>query len=471
MKPIIVPSEPLAIIRRLQDAGYQAVLAGGCVRDALLGKAPHDWDIATSARPEEIEAVFPRTVPVGRQFGIIIVIGDENTPYEVATFRGESTYTDGRHPDEIRFVGMQEDVKRRDFTINALLYDPISQELLDFVEGEKDLRAGILRAVGDPELRFQEDRLRILRAIRFAANLNFRIDDATWEAVCREHEAVRGCVSQERIREELEKMLVNGAAKQSFSLLNDSGLLEEILPELAAERGVEQPPQFHPEGDVWQHEIKLLGFLDETVRRIQCASSCERFDSGCRLQHASAEELSWLCWGALLHDIGKPPTFEEKEDRIHFNGHDVVGAEMAQAVMRRLKHSSETTENACYLVREHMNIIQLQKARIARQRRALQHPLFPLLLELMRLDSLASFGGLDLHHSTVALWQEEARRPKPPKPTITGDDLLARGYKTGRELGKLLQYCADYELEHPFANREEALKWLDTTLNSRKLRF
>lgn len=433
-----------------------------------MGKAPHDWDIATSAKPDQIEAIFPKTVPVGKQFGIIIVIGEENTPYEVATFRGESTYSDGRHPDEIRFVGMREDVKRRDFTVNALLFDPISEELLDFVEGEKDLKAGILRAVGDPIQRFQEDRLRILRAIRFAANLGFRIDEKTWKAVCQEHGAVRGCVSQERIREELEKMLVNGASQRAFALMDESGLLDELMPELAAERGVEQPPQFHPEGDVWQHEMKMLGFWDESVQRLKGTSADVRFDDDCRLQNATAEELSWLAWAVLLHDIGKPKTFYRGRDRIHFNGHDVEGAKMALATLQRLRHSTESVENICYLIGEHMNVIQLPKARIARQRRSLMNPLFPLLLELLRLDTLSSFGILDKHKELVALWQEEAGRPHPAKPTITGADLLSRGFETGPRLGKLLQYCADYELEHPFADHDDALRWLDQYLAKKK---
>ena len=469
------PDEALEIIRTLQTAGYQAVFAGGCVRDSLLGATPHDWDIATSARPEEVEAVFQKTFPVGRQFGIVLVIGSQGTPYEVASFRGESTYTDGRHPDGIRFVAMEEDVKRRDFTVNALLFDPVAGKLLDFVGGEADLRAGILRAVGEPALRFQEDRLRILRAVRFAANLGFTLEEETWEAVCRHASAVKDCVSWERIREELEKMLVKGASRPAFEMLEKCGLLEELLPEVAAERGVEQPPQFHPEGDVWQHQLKLLGFLDGTIRGIRSAggilpeeATCpweERFSADGVLRRASEAEIRWLCWAALLHDIGKPPTFVQADDRIRFNGHDVVGADMASAVLQRMRHSSETVDNVVYLVRQHMAVIQLPQARLARMRRYLQHQRFPLLLELLRLDTLSSFGDLTLHGQMVKLWQEEAARPHPAQPTINGWDLLARGVPSGPKMGRLLQECADYELEHPFLDREDALKWLDQFLS------
>ncbi|MCQ2396486.1 MAG: HD domain-containing protein [Lentisphaeria bacterium] len=457
-------------MRHLQQAGYQAVLAGGCVRDALLGRNPHDWDIATSARPEEVEALFKKTFPVGKQFGIILVLGENGTPYEVASFRGESTYSDGRHPDGIRYVGMQEDVKRRDFTVNALLYDPIASELLDFVGGESDMKNGILRAVGNPNERFQEDKLRMLRAIRFAANLGFRIDESSWQALCAQASSVPSCVSQERIRDEIGKMLINGASRKAFELLESSGLLEFILPELWAERGVEQPPQFHPEGDVWQHQLKMLSELDETIRRIdKTPPDAERFDDECRLQRASADEILWLSWGALLHDIGKPATFSRGADRIHFNGHDVLGAELATECLRRLRHSTETIDSAVYLVRHHMEAIQIPKARVARQRRHFQHSLCPLLLEIVRLDSLASFGGLELQKKLVELWRIEDAQPHPPKPMISGKDLLQRGLHTGPMLGAVLQKCNDYELEHPFANREEALIWLDESLRSGKL--
>ncbi|MGN0867085.1 MAG: CCA tRNA nucleotidyltransferase [Oligosphaeraceae bacterium] len=462
------PEEPLAILRTLQQAGYQAVLAGGCVRDMLLGRTPHDWDIATSARPEQVEALFPQTIPVGRQFGIILVLAPSGTSYEVASFRGESTYSDGRHPDGVRFVEMEEDVKRRDFTVNALLYDPVAQRIHDFVGGQEDLSRRLLRCVGEPMRRFQEDRLRLLRAIRFTANLGFTLEDSTWQAVCQNAGTLLPAVSQERIREELEKMLLHGASRQAFSLLEQSGHLREVLPELEAEKGVAQPPQFHPEGDVWQHQLKILGFLDETLRNIrttpQTPAPETRFNQEGRLQEATQEEQRWLAWGALLHDIGKPPTYQEAEDRIRFNGHDVQGETMTLDALKRLRMDNTTLENAAFLVRRHMEVANLPLARIARQRRTFQHPLCPLLLELLRIDTLSSWGDLELHRTLVQGWREEQKRPHPPKPYINGTDLLERGYKTGPVLGKLLQSIHDYELEHPFASREDALAWLEETM-------
>ena len=472
------PEEPLAIIRTLQQAGFQAVLAGGCVRDMLLGRHPHDWDIATNARPGQVEALFPRTVAVGRQFGIVIVVSPTGTHYEVATFRGEADYSDGRHPDAIQFVEMEEDVKRRDFTVNALLFDPIASRVLDFVGGEADLRRGLLRAVGVPVQRFQEDRLRLLRAIRFAANLGFVLEESTWEAVKQCAPRLLPAVSQERIRDELEKMLLNGASRQAFHLLEKAGLLEIVLPEVARGRGIAQPPQFHPEGDVWQHQLKVLGFLDETMKRLAPPPNPDtetgeeeipaalRFNDRGELNCATQEERRWLAWGTLLHDVGKPPTYQEAEDRIRFNGHDVEGELVAQMAMQRLRLDNTTVHHACYLVRRHMEAIHLLQAKLAKRRRALQEPLFPLLLEVVRLDTLASWGNLDAHRQLVQEWREETQRPHPPKPFINGRDLLQRGFHTGIALGNTLQACHDYELEHPFPTREEALAWLDQHIAS-----
>jgi putative nucleotidyltransferase with HDIG domain len=464
-----IPSEVLRIIGRLQSAGHQAVLAGGCVRDMLRDAMPHDWDIATSARPEEVEGLFARTVPVGKQFGIILVLGDSGTPYEVATFRKESDYADGRHPNMVSFAAMEEDVKRRDFTVNALLYDPITEQLLDFVGGVADLKQGILRTVGNPEERFYEDRLRMLRAPRFAANLHLQIVPETWDALKRYAHTLLPAVSQERIRDEVEKMLVNGASRDAFQMLQELGLLGVILPELSAEVGVAQPPEFHPEGDVWQHQLKLLGSLDETTRRARILEDAptegipatERFDDQDRLATLTRQELRWLCWGALLHDIGKPLTYYMEENgRIRFFGHDVKGEPLARKRMTTLRLDGDTVDNAAYLVRHHMEVVQLPLARVAKQRRMLQQPLFPLLLEVVRLDTLSSFGNLELHHKIAGLWREEQSRPHPPKPLITGKDLLALGLKPGPIFGEILQKCQDYELENPFPDREEALKWL-----------
>ena len=455
------PQAALAIIRTLQSHGFQAVFAGGCVRDALRGEQPHDWDIATSAHPEQVEALFPRTIPVGKNFGIIVVLGEDGVGYEVATFRGEGKYTDGRHPDSIRYVDMEEDVKRRDFTVNALLYDPIAQKLYDFVGGEADMHAKVLRAVGDASARFEEDKLRTLRAVRFAARLGFTIEPQTLEAIRVAAYKVPLCVSPERIAAESEKILLSGTATCAFNLMEESRLLEYVYPYLYAMIGVEQPPQFHPEGDVWQHTLKALSVLDETVLRCKAApDDAPRFDVQDRLQRASETELRILTWGTLLHDIGKPATFERGEDRIHFNGHDSIGATMAEEELTALHLPNEIIAGASELVRAHMNQLGLKEARVATRRRRLQNPLYPLILELVRIDTLASFGILGFYTQLVAWWKEEMARPVPPKPTITGRDLIALGIPPSPRFGKMLHDIYDYELENPFPSHAAAMEWV-----------
>ncbi len=466
---IAPPEAALEIVRRLQAAGHEAVFVGGCVRDALMGRAPHDWDIATSARPEAVEALFaPHTVPVGKQFGIMVVVAPGAVNYEVATFRGEAGYADGRHPDAITFVPMKEDVLRRDFTVNALLYDPVGDRVLDFVGGLEDLQARRLRAVGDAALRFEEDKLRVLRAVRFAANLGFDIEPATWEGVRRTAPCVKAVVSPERIAAEMDKMLTGGHAREAMALMEASGLLAALFPELQACVGVEQPPQFHPEGDVWQHTLKLLGLLDETLLRCRAHGEAEspaaRFDAEGTLAAAGEDELRGLAWAGLLHDIGKPPTFVRGEDRIHFNGHDVVGARMAVDFLKRLRMPNSLVDLVEYLVGGHMHLILLLQARLATRLRRYRDPRFPLLLELNRLDSLASFGGLDKQRALTAEWLQEALKPPPRKPTLNGHDLLAMGLRPGPAFGELLKKAEDRELECPFRDRDEALAWLRQNL-------
>lgn len=455
------PPAALAIIRTLQTHGHQAVFAGGCVRDAMRGETPHDWDIATSARPQQVEALFPRTIPVGKSFGIIVVIGDDNVNYEVATFRGDSAYSDGRHPDAVRFVDMEEDVRRRDFTVNAMLYDPLASRLYDFAGGQQDLRSGILRAVGDPRRRFAEDKLRVVRAVRFAAQLNFAIEPLTLSAMAETAPLVKRAVSAERIAAETEKILLSGASRHGFSLMEECRLLPWLYPELSATAGVEQPPQYHPEGDVWQHTLKALGIFDETVRRCRNgAPGSPRFDSEGRLQSASDTELRILAWAVLLHDIGKPATFVRSADRIRFNNHDVVGADMTRQTLTALHLPGAVIGGASFLVREHMNQISLPAARVATRRRKLQSPLFPLQIEIFRIDSLASSGLTSLHARLLQWWQEEQARPAPFKPTLCGRDLIDLGIPPGPRIGELLRTAADYELEHPFASRSAAISWM-----------
>ena len=458
-------------MRVLQDAGFQAVFAGGCVRDTLLGRVPHDWDIATSARPEQVEALFPHTYAVGKQFGIITVVGEDHENYEIASFRGDAGYSDGRHPDGIRFVGMEEDVRRRDFTCNALLGDPITKVIHDFVGGVADLRARRLRTVGEAVQRFEEDKLRVLRAVRFAAGLGFDIVDETWAAVRQFARQVAGVVSVERIAAELEKMLLSGHAHRAFTLLDEAGLLSEILPEVAAGHGVKQPPQYHPEGDVWQHQLKVLGFLDDTIRRCNAsAQDAPRFNARGELQRADASELRALAWGALLHDIGKPPTCKFEHGRYRFNGHDVVGAVMAEETMRRLRLPNEVIETVVYLVRNHMSFRGLREARLATRRRHLQEGNFHLLLEIVRLDSLASYGDLELHDWMWKLWEEEMARPPMLHPTIMGRDLLALGIQPSPAFGQILREALDHELENPFPNHDAAMEWLKSYLEKQECR-
>ncbi len=468
------PPKPLSIIRRLQENGYQAVLAGGCVRDGLLGLMPNDWDIATSATPDQVEALFDRTIPVGKQFGIIIVLVD-GEPYEVATFRGESTYADGRHPDAIRFVPMAEDTQRRDFTVNALLYDPIAEQLHDFVGGEADLKARVIRAVGDPLQRFSEDKLRVLRAIRFAVNLDFQLDSKTQEAVTVVAPEVVQRVSAERIATELEKMLMGGHSQRAFMLLEETRLLPSILPELHAEIGVEQPPLYHPEGDVWQHQLKALGFLDATLRRCRKTATDEApafvFDGNNGLMAAPPAALRSLAWATLLHDIGKPPTFFQDTDRIRFNGHDALGAKMATAVLRRLKQPTALIDDVDYLVHHHMGLTQLPLAKLAKRRRKVQDPRFPILLELTRIDSSSAYGDLSHYDYALNEWFEEQQRPPILVPTITGLHLKKLGIPPGPIYRTILDAAKDRELESPFANLDDALNWLrqylaDNTQNS-----
>jgi poly(A) polymerase len=511
----------LKIIAALRAAGHESYLAGGCVRDLLLDRAPTDYDVATSATPDIVLNLFPRTFAVGAHFGVVLVattcnesdaahaaetdldplqvdgnlarnfaranseqLAPPQVVTEVATFRSDGAYSDGRHPDAVRYTtSAEEDVRRRDFTINGLLLDPsllfpqrmkvrdelaaeklnqmkgtgfspyinsaksagalapegnfsgsdLRSAVIDHVNGLADLDAGIIRAIGQPEQRFEEDRLRMLRAVRFAARFGFEIEPVTASTMRRLASKTKS-VSRERVRDELTKMLTEGRARRAFELLDETGLLAEVLPEIARMKGVEQPPQFHPEGDVWTHTLLLLAQLD----------------AGCPLA---------LAWGALLHDVGKPPTFV-RADRIRFNGHVDVGVAIAAEVCRRFRFSNDETHQVLSLVENHMRFADAQHMKASTLKRFFRLQNFPQHLELHRMDCLAGSGNLD-HWNFVreryASMPEEAVRPTP---LLTGRELIAAGYTPGSAFKKMLRAVEDAQLEGAIATPDEALTLL-----------
>ena len=421
----------LRVVETLRRAGFQALLAGGCVRDLALGRIPKDWDVATDAGPEEVAALFEHTVPVGAQFGISVVMLDEGD-YEVARFRRDGPYRNGRWPASIEPADASADAQRRDFTINGLFYDPASGAVLDYVGGQQDLDAKVIRAIGDPAARFAEDYLRLLRAVRFAARLGFTIEHATWDALCARVECIVG-VSAERIRDELTLLLTEGGAVRGLRLLDESGLLKVVLPEVAAMRGVPQDAEFHPEGDVWTHVQLLFEYLDEP----------------------SAE----LAWSALLHDIGKPATMVQAE-RIRFHGHDAVGANMAAAICGRLRMSNEARRVICTLVAEHMRISHVRQMRPSTLMRLLREPHFPELLELHRADCLASHGKLDLYEFCQAQLAELKKEHLRPPALLTGNDLIALGFAPGPLFREILAAVEDAQLEGQLDSYQSALRFV-----------
>ena len=426
-----------SICEMLQRNKHQALLVGGCVRDLLLGREPADYDVATDATPVEVAGLFPESVAVGAQFGVILVPRN-GLKVEVATFRSDMGYSDGRHPDRVVYSRTpQEDVQRRDFTINGLLMRHESDEVLDFVGGQKDLNAGIIRAIGDPERRFAEDKLRMMRAVRFAARFGFEIDPETFRAI-RRHAAEIQQVSPERLREELTKMLTEGAARRAFELLNETRLLEQVLLEIAAMKGVEQPPEFHPEGDVWIHTRLML----------------EQLAKG-----ASPT----LAWGVLLHDVGKPPTFQsaaETGDRIRFNHHVDVGVKMAEAICRRLRFSNEDTEQIAALVGNHMRFGAVEAMKKATLKRFVRLPRFDEHMELHRLDCLSSHRHLDSYNFVQHFLDETPPEQVRPDRLLTGDDLLAMGFQAGPEFARILREVEDAQLEGHLKNKEEAREYV-----------
>ena len=449
------------ICRKLRAAGYQAFLVGGCVRDILLGHEPADYDVCTDATPEQVLRIFPHSLTVGAKFGVVIVVEDPQVDalwagagsasdpaapiqVEVATFRSDVGYSDGRHPNSVVLAKTpQEDVKRRDFTINALLMNPETNEVLDFVGGREDLRAGIIRAIGDPVERFREDKLRMVRAVRFASRLHYEIEPKTFRAI-QDLAPEIGQVSPERLRDELTKLLTEGAARRAFELLDETKLLPQLLPEIARMKGVEQPPQFHPEGDVWIHTLLML----------------EKLPTGCS---------PTLAWGVLLHDVGKPATFTPAsgpDGRIRFDRHAEVGTRMAEEICRRFRFSNDDTEQIAALVASHMkfkDVLQMKPAtlkRFARLNRFDEH------LELHRLDCSSSHRMLD-NYDFVRRFidQTPAEEIRPPR-LLTGDDLLAIGLKPGPAFKEILNAVEEAQLNDSISTREEALTLAKSLISS-----
>ena len=432
------------IVVELRRAGYEAYFAGGCVRDLLLGVAAKDFDVATSAHPEIVLTLFPKTFAVGAHFGVVLVCDDVDGAEivtEVATFRSDGAYLDGRHPAEVRFAtSAREDVLRRDFTINGMMLDPVLQRatcnltssLLDYVGGQNDLRAGLIRAIGEPHRRFEEDKLRMLRAVRFAARFDYAIEPDT-EAALRELAPGIGQVSRERVRDELTRMLTEGHARRAFELLDQTGLLRQVLPEIARLHGVDQPPEYHPEGDVWVHTLLLLEKLPAGVP-------------------------ATLAWGALLHEVGKPATFSHRPpDRIRFNGHVEVGVKIAHEILRRLRFSNEDCDQILSLVENHMRFGDVEKMKESTLKRFFRLPRFDEHLELHRIDCLSSHGDLSLWEFAKRRREELPEEEVRPVLLVTGSDLIAAGYAPGPRFKEMLAAAEDAQLEGRIRTREEGL--------------
>jgi putative nucleotidyltransferase with HDIG domain len=438
----------ISIIQALRQRGFQAYLVGGCVRDLLLNREPADFDVATNATPTQVMEIFPETYAVGAQFGVVLVplpeserdgnpegTSPKSHAIEVATFRSDLGYSDGRHPDEVRFSqDPREDVSRRDFTINGMMLDPISGEVLDLVGGRNDLEARLVRAIGEPDRRFGEDKLRMLRAIRFAARFEYEIEPATFAAIQFRSSEI-GMVSRERVRDELTKMLTEGHARRAFLLLDQTGLLQQVLPEISAMKGVEQPPAYHPEGDVFVHTLLLLENLPNP-----CPST--------------------LAWGALLHDVGKPATFRLAPDRIRFDGHVEVGVKIAEEICDRLRFSKHDTDQVLALVDNHMRFGDVTRMKESTIKRFMRLPAFDEHLALHRADSLASHGNLSVYEFLTNKLKETPPTNFRPAPFITGDDLIAAGYPPGPRFREILETVEDAQLEGQLPSREAALEFV-----------
>jgi poly(A) polymerase len=449
----------LRVVEKLRSGGYEAYLAGGCVRDLLLGRAPSDFDVATNATPDVVLGMFERTFAVGAHFGVVLVADGDQEGYattEVATFRSDGAYSDGRHPDAVRYTNSaEEDVKRRDFTMNGLLLDPfgvgclpsdllddpaaVREGVVDYVAGLRDLDAGLVRAIGHAEERFEEDHLRMLRGVRFAARFGFQLEARTNLAMQRLAGRIQA-VSRERVRDELTRMLTEGRARRAFELLDETGLLAEVLPEIASMKGVQQPPQYHPEGDVWVHTLGLL----------------EQLGEGCSMT---------LAWGALLHDVGKPPTFRRAPDRIRFDGHVDVGVAMAAEICRRFRFSNEETRQTLALVENHMRFADAERMKASTLKRFFRLDAFDEHLALHKMDCMAGSGNLDHWNFVRERWQAMPEEAVRPKPLITGRELIAARYLPGAQFKLMLHAVEDAQLDGTIATAEEALQLVRERFN------
>jgi poly(A) polymerase len=426
------------ICRTLHTSGFKAYLVGGCVRDLVLGREPEDYDVATDAHPARVQQLFPSSVDVGARFGVILVMAD-GAQVEVATFRSDVGYSDGRHPDRVEYSDLpEEDVRRRDFTINGLMLDIDTQQILDFVGGRDDLRQGIVRAIGTPEVRFREDRLRMVRAVRFAARFGYAIEPATFSAVTAAAPHITQ-VSAERLRDELTKLLTEGATRRAFELLDSTHLLDTCLPEVSAMKGIAQPPEFHPEGDVWVHTLLMLE----------------------RLPRNSPPTLAWA---VLLHDVGKPPTFKSAQDtgdRIRFDGHAEVGAQMAAAICRRLRFSVDDTEQITALIANHLRFKDVFQMRKATLKRFVRLPRFEEEhLPLHQLDCLASHGNLEAYDFVSRFLRETPPDEVRPARLLTGEDLKALGFKPGPIFSEILQAVEEGQLEGRLRSHEDVVTFV-----------
>jgi poly(A) polymerase len=434
LTPTEMRAEAVRLLQALRDAGFTAYFAGGCVRDFLLGKEPKDYDIATDATPDQVVRLFPHAQQVGAHFGVVVVRSKREN-FEIATFRTDGSYLDGRRPATVAYSTPSEDAHRRDFTVNGLFYDPISDEVIDFVNGEQDLRAGVLRAIGVPAQRFQEDYLRLLRAVRFAAALEFEIEPATWLSI-QENAASIAQISIERVRAEFERMMAHASRVRGFDLLVDSGLMAVFLPEILALKGCEQPPQWHPEGDVFVHTRLMLSL-------------------------AAPDAPLPLVLSILLHDIGKPATYTVDETgRIRFSGHDDVGAAMAEEILRRMRFPNDIIEQVVEMVACHMRYLNVQDMRTAKLKRFMARPSFLQEMELHRIDCAGSNGRTENYDFLQRKLTEFSQAPIIPARLIDGRDLKSLGLASGPLMGEILTEVQTQQLEGTISTKEEALAWV-----------